>query len=152
MATINATLVVSSDIVDGLSINKTMTLNKADSQVGIELTSGLVRRSFTSTNQVDLITAGAQNYGKPTASKSAKVYIKNVGSASNKHFKIGKGTSSGSGTATSMVGNATTYWELGRLYGGDFMLFPWDANSGEDITLTMSDATETIIEYMVFFE
>jgi len=32
------------------------------------------------------------------------------------------------------------------------MFFPWDANSGEDITLTMSDATETVIEYMVFFE
>ena len=153
MATINATLTVGSDIIDGLSINKTMTLNKADSQVGIELTSGLVRRSFTSTNQVDLVTAGAQNYGTPTASKSAKVYIKNVGSDSTKHFKIGKGTSSGSATATAMVGNATTYWELGRLYGGDWMLIPWDAASTTgDITIQPSSAEKMDVEFMVFFE
>ena len=148
MATINATLTVGSDIIDGLSINKTMTLNKADSQVGIELTSGLVRRSFTSTNQVDLITAGAQNYGTPTASKSAKVYIKNVGSDSTKHFKIGKGTSSGSATATAMVGNATTYWELGRLYGGDWMLMPYNGNT--NIVAAANDSDGQILEYMVF--
>jgi len=40
------------------------------------------------------------------------------------------------------------------------MLFPWDANetggaahaNNEDVTIKMNDATETVIEYMVFFE
>jgi hypothetical protein len=153
MAKIDCSLSVTSDILPGLDISSTMTLKKADSEVGIELTSGLVRRSFTSTNQVDLVTAGAQNYGTPTASKSAKVYIKNVGSDSTKHFKIGKGTSSGSAAATAMVGNATTYWELGRLYGGDWMLIPWDAaTTTGDITIQPSSAEKMDVEFMVFFE
>ena len=75
-----------------------------------------------------------------TAAKSAKVYIKNTSTATDKYGLIGIGDSGG------------TPIYIGRLYGGDWMLIPWDANSGEDITLTMSDATETIIEYMVFFE
>ena len=60
MATINATLSVTSDISDyGLSISKDMTMKKADSTVGLELTSGLAKRAFASLNQVDLLTAGA---------------------------------------------------------------------------------------------
>ena len=75
-----------------------------------------------------------------TAAKSAKVFIHNTSTHTDKYGLIGIGDSSG------------TPIYIGRLYGGDFMFFPWDANSGEDITLTMSDTTETIIEYMVFFE
>ena len=165
MATINATLSVSSDITSGLNISKNMALNKADAERGLELTSGLVKRSFTSTNQVDLIASGAQNYGTPTAVKSAKIYIRNVSNRKNglanyypsdplKHFKIGKGTASGSADATPMVGNASTYWEMGRLYSGDWMLIPWDAAASQpgDITIQPSVATTMIVEYIVFFE
>ena len=107
MATIDATIAVTSDIVDGLAINKTMTMKKADSTVGLELTTGLAKRSFTSTNQVDLLTAGSGVAADVTASKSAKLYIKNVGSDSTKYFIIGKGNSSGSGTESTIDSSGT---------------------------------------------
>ena len=73
MATINATLTVSSSDLtsNALSLTKSMTMTKAGSSTGLEFTSGLVKREFSSTNHVDLITSGAQNYGTPTASDSA---------------------------------------------------------------------------------
>jgi hypothetical protein len=153
MATIDATIAVTSDIVDGLAINKTMTMKKADSTVGLELTTGLAKRSFTSTNQVDLLTAGSGVAADVTASKSAKLYIKNVGSDSTKYFIIGKGNSSGSGTETEIGSDGTAYYRIGRLYGGDWMLIPWDAASTTgDITIQPSSATKMDVEYMVFYE
>ena len=153
MAKIDCTLAITSDIVDGLAVNQTMTLNKADSTVGLELTTGLAKRSFTSTNQVDLLTAGSGIAADVTASKSAKLYIKNVGSDSTKYFIIGKGNSSGSGTETAISSGGTAYYRIGRLYGGDWMLIPWDAASTTgDITIQPSSATKMDVEYMVFYE
>jgi hypothetical protein len=153
MAKIDCTLAITSDIVDGLAVNQTMTLNKADSTVGLELTTGLAKRSFTSTNQVDLLTAGSGIAADVTASKSAKLYIKNVGSDSTKYFIIGKGNSSGGATETTIDGSGTAYYRIGRLYGGDWMLIPWDATSTTgDITIQPSSATKMDVEYMVFYE
>jgi len=157
MATINATLTLSSSDLtsNNLSLSKQMTMTKAGTGTGLELTSGLVRRTFTSTNHVDLITSGAQNYGTPTASDSgaaSKVYIKNTGSDSTQYFEVGLGTSSGSGTATSdAIGG--THLAIGRLYGGDWMLIPahLKATVG-DITVQPSTAEKMTIEYMIFFE
>ena len=156
MAIINATLSVNSDVTSsGMSISKSMTMNKAGTINGLEFTSGLVRREFTSTNHVDLITSGAQNYGTPTASDSAaanKIYIKNTGSDSTQYFEVGLGTSSGSGTATSdaIVG---THFALGRLYGGDWLLIPGHLKATVgDITVQPSTAEKMTIEYMIFFE
>jgi hypothetical protein len=139
MATTTATITLaSSDIADNaLSVSNTMTMTTAGTTTGITETTGLARKKVASSSLADLITVANTDV---TAAKSAKVYIKNTGTATDKYGLIGIGDSSG------------TPIYLGRLYGGDWMLFPWDANSGEDITLTMSDATETIIEYMVFFE
>ena len=150
MATINATLTVSSSDLtsNNLSLSKQMTMHKAGTSTGLELTSGLVRRTFTSTNHVDLITSGAQNYGTPTASDSgaaSKVYIKNTGSDSTQYFEVGLGTSSGSGTATSdAIGG--THLAIGRLYGGDWMLIPahLKATVG-DITVQPSTAEKMTI-------
>ena len=157
MATINATLTLSSSDLtsNNLSLSKQMTMTKAGTSTGLELTSGLVRRTFTSTNHVDLITSGAQNYGTPTASDSgaaSKVYIKNTGSDSTQYFEVGLGTSSGSGTATSdAIGG--THLAIGRLYGGDWMLIPahLKATVG-DVTVKPSTAEKMTIEYMIFFE
>ena len=153
MATINATLSVTSDISDyGLSISKEMTMKKADSTVGLELTSGLAKRAFASKNQVDLLTAGSGVAADVTASKAAKVYIKNVGTTSTEYFTIGFGNSSGSTTHTATNGDATAF-ELGRLYSGDWMFIPWLAVSTTgDITIAPSVATAMNVEYMVFFE
>ena len=157
MATINATLTVnSSDLTSNtLALSNTMTMTKAGQSTGLELTSGLVRRTFTSTNHVDLVTSGAQNYGTPTASDSgaaSKIYIKNTGSDSTQYFEVGLGTSSGSGTATSdAIGG--THLAIGRLYGGDWMLIPahLKATVG-DITVQPSTSEKMTIEYMIFFE
>ena len=139
MATTTATITLaSSDIADNaLSVSNTMTMTTAGTTTGITETTGLARKKVASASLADLITVANTDV---TAAKSAKVYIKNTSTATDKYGLIGIGDSSG------------TPIYIGRLYGGDWMLFPWDANSGEDITLTMSDATETIIEYMVFFE
>ena len=139
MATTTATITLnSSDIADNnISISNTATLTTAGTTTGITETTGLARKKVASSSLADLITVANTDV---TAAKSEKVFIHNTSTATDKYGLIGIGDSSG-----------TTIY-IGRLYGGDFMFFPWDANSGEDITLTMSDATETIIEYMVFFE
>ena len=157
MATINATLSLSSSDLtsNSLALSKSMTMTKAGTTTGLEFTSGLVRRKFTSTNHVDLITAGAQNYGTPTASDStsaSKVYIKNTGSSSVDYIEVGLGTSSGSGTATSdAIGG--THLAIGKLYGGDWMLIPYHGKATVgDVTVQPSVATEMTVEFMVFFE
>ena len=160
MATTTATITLaSSDIADNaLSVSNTMTLTTAGTTTGITETTGLARKKIASASLTDLITL--QYHQDITALKSAKVYIKNTSTATDKYGLIGIGNSSG------------TPIYLGRLYGGDWMLFPWDAlptdgdgyaasvtdggtyghADNQDITITMSDATETVIEYMVFFE
>ena len=147
MATTTAQITLTStDIADNaLSISNTMTLTTAGTETGITETTGLARKKIASASLTDLIIA---NNTDVTAAKSAKVYIKNTSTATDKYGLIGIGDSGG------------TPIYIGRLYGGDWMLIPWDANltggaghaNNEDITITMSDATETIIEYMVFFE
>jgi len=153
MATINAALSVSSNISDyGLSISKTMVMKKADSVVGLELTSGLAKRAFASLNQVDLLTAGSGIAADVTASKAAKVYIKNIGTVATEYFTVGFGNASGGGTHTATNGDATAF-ELGRLYSGDWMIIPWLAvGTTGDITIAPSVATAMNVEYMVFFE
>jgi len=158
MATINATLSVSSDVTKyGFSINNTMEMRKAGSTAGLELTTGLARKTFTSTNHVDLLTAGSGIAADVTASKSAKVYIKNVGSSTSDYFTIGLGKSSGTGTeeAFDMADSGEKQAQLGNLYGGDWMLIPWQADSTNgygDITVKPNVATTMSLEYMVFFE
>jgi len=139
MATTTAQITLTStDIADNaLSISNTMTLTTAGTETGLTETTGLARKKIASSSLADLITVANTDV---TAAKSAKVYIKNTSTATDKYGLVGIGDSSG------------TPIYIGRLYGGDWMLIPWDANSGEDITMTMSDTTATIIEYMVFFE
>jgi len=139
MATTTAQITLTStDIADNaLSISNTMTLTTAGTETGITETTGLARKKIASSSLADLITVANTDV---TAAKSAKVYIKNTSTATDKYGLVGIGDSSG------------TPIYIGRLYGGDWMLIPWDANSGEDITMTMNDSTATIIEYMVFFE
>jgi hypothetical protein len=139
MATTTAQITLTStDIADNaLSISNTMTLTTAGTETGLTETTGLARKKIASSSLADLITVANTDV---TAAKSAKVYIKNTSTATDKYGLVGIGDSSG------------TPIYIGRLYGGDWMIIPWDANSGEDITMTMNDATATIIEYMVFFE
>ena len=159
MATTTAAITITSaDVMDSpLSISNTMTLTTAGTSTGITETTGLARKKIASATEVDLITIANTDV---TALKSAKVYIKNTSTDTDKYALIGVGQATG------------TPIYIGRLYGGDWMLFPWSAIltdgdgqaasildggtsahvANDDITIKMNDATETVIEYMVFFE
>jgi hypothetical protein len=140
MATTTAQITItSSDIADNaISISNTATLTTAGTSTGLTETTGLARRKMASTTLTDLITVA--NIAGFTADKSAKVYIRNTGTASDKYAIIGIGDSTSTPTT------------IGRLYGGDWMFIPYNGDSGEDVTIDMSDGTETVIEFMVFFE
>ena len=159
MAEIKAQLTINSDISSyGMSINSDMTMNKADSETGLELTGGLAKRAFTANTQVDLVTGTTAAAGQTVTATTAanKLYIKNVGSSPDKYFIIGKGNASTTTSETTIDSSGTDYYRIGRLYGGDWMLIPWDAVSTTgDITIQASDATTAdpmYVEYMVFFE
>tara|TARA_R110002074_G_scaffold117915_2_gene250262 strand:+ start:455 stop:937 length:483 start_codon:yes stop_codon:yes gene_type:complete len=160
MATTTATITLSSgDIADNrFNISNSTTLTTAGTTTGLTETTGLSRKKIASATEVDLITIA--NHPDITAQKSAKVFIHNTSTATDKYALIGIGEATG------------TPIYIGRLYGGDFMFFPWlalptDADgqaasevdggtaghaNNMDITIKMNDSTETIIEHMVFFE
>jgi hypothetical protein len=162
MATITATMALNSDISDyGLTINNTMTMRKADSTLGLDQTTGLAKRTLINNNHVDLLTCGEGIALDVTADKSAKLYIKNIGTSATDFITIGIGKAS---TGTTEEGfdlatSAERYCSVGRLYGGDWMLTPWNADKAthglSDITIQASNATSADpmhLEYMVFFQ
>jgi len=158
MATITANLAVSSDITSyGLNINKTMTMSKAGATTGLNRTSGVQRVYLSNLNHVDLIVAGLA--GSPVAdmqlSKAAKVYIKYLEDDTTKFVRVGMGNASTNTTQTPNNGDGT-FFEMGRLYGNEWMIIPWNgASNVGDITVQPSRAStaeKAIIEYVVFFE
>ena len=134
MATTTAAISLSSDITDSnLNISNTSTLNTAGTTVGLN-TMTSVTKVLASTNQVDLITTGS------VSTTHAYVYINNPSTDNTEFFKITIGDAGG--------GSPTDTEEIGRLYGGDFMWFPWDVD--DDICITPSVSTDMTVEYMVF--
>jgi len=156
MATINATIGISSDITGyGTTINNSMTMTKAGTIAGLDQATGLVRKTLTSTNEVDLLVVGAGVVADVTATKAAKLYIKNVNTDSSEFFTVGLGKSSGTATkqAFAVTADANRCVELGRLYSGDFLIIPWVAASDEhDVFVKPSVATTMVVEYQVFYE
>ena len=153
MATTTATITLaSSDIADNsISISNTATLSKAGSTTGLDKTSGLRRRTLAATTSVDLIQLDHfQETGEViTENKAAKVYIKNIGTSTAEHVKVCIGQEDA---------DADTE-EIGRLYGGDWMFFPWaavwtsaDHNDNEDIYVIPSSADSVTLEWMVIYE
>ena len=135
MATTTATITLASaDMMDNnISISNTATLTTAGTATGLTETTGLARRKFASSSKVDLVTIA--NTDIPT-DKSTKIFIRNTNARDSSKYVI-------------ILLNSQ---EIGRLYGGDWMFMPLLGGSGEDIEIDPSDTTETIIEYMVFFE
>tara|TARA_R100000234_G_C4986599_1_gene173568 strand:+ start:751 stop:1161 length:411 start_codon:yes stop_codon:yes gene_type:complete len=135
MATTTAAISISSDITDSnLNISNSTELNTAGSTVGLN-TMTSVTKVLSSKNDVDLITTGS------VSTTHAYVYINNPSSDSTEFFRIRIGTASGADSTDEVE-------EIGRLYGGDFMWFPWDVD--DDITIKPSVATDMTVEYMVF--
>mgnify|MGYP003112897252 FL=1 len=134
MATTNATIDLASDITDSsLSVSNTTQLNTAGTTTGVN-TMTSVTKVLSSTNQVDLIATGS------VSTTHAYVYINNPSADESEYFIVTIGNAGG--------GSATDTEEIGRLYAGDFMFFPWDVD--DDICVTPSETTDMTIEYMVF--
>tara|TARA_R110000787_G_scaffold135749_3_gene248073 strand:- start:19 stop:738 length:720 start_codon:yes stop_codon:yes gene_type:complete len=127
MATINASLTLSSSdlLTSNLAFSVSSTLTKAGNSTGLALTSGLARTNFLSTDPAsrskiiyradDAATGGAN-----------KVYLKNLSTSSAEFFTI-----------------YIDQEEMGRLYAGDFALFPWSATQGTLETFVVT-ATGTV--------
>ena len=116
-----------------------MTMTKADGTIDLEETTGLAQRTFSgNTTQVVLVDVSAESV---TASGANKVYIRNTGTDKTKHFKI------------TLADTTDDTEEIGRLYGGDWMLFPWLAtDANEDIMAQPSSSDKMTLEYAVFHQ
>ena len=136
MATTTATINITSDIGPGISISKTMEMHKLQSPVGLEETSGLRAKKFTGTAAATII-----EEDEFTDTKASKVYIRNTGSSREDFFYVAK-------HATAAASDTTE--TIGKLYGGDFMLMPYDGAT--NITVAPSVATTMNLEYIVFVE
>tara|TARA_R100000781_G_scaffold97171_1_gene61051 strand:- start:137 stop:544 length:408 start_codon:yes stop_codon:yes gene_type:complete len=134
MATTTANISLSSDISDStISVANSSTLYTAGTTTGVD-TMTSVTKVLSSTNQVDLITTGS------VSTTHAYVYINNPSTDHTEYFNVTIGNAGG--------GSATDTEEIGRLYGGDWMWFPWDVD--DDICITPSVSTDMTVEYQVF--
>jgi hypothetical protein len=134
MAITNATIDLASDITDSaLAVSNTTELNTAGTTTGVN-TMTSVTKVLSSTNQVDLITTGS------VSTTHAYVYINNPSVDETQYFNITIGNAG--------AGSPTDAEEIGRLYAGDFMWFPWDVD--DDICITPSTSDDMTVEYMVF--
>jgi len=139
MATTTAQISLASDISDSaVGISNVSTLHTAGTTTGLT-TMTSVTKVLSSTNDVDLITTGS------VSTTHAYVYINNPSTDHTEYFHIQIGSAVGSGTYDD--GTLPTE-EIGRLYGGDWMFFPWDVD--DDITIKPSVATDMTVEYQVF--
>ena len=150
MATTTATITLAStDISDNaISISNTATLTKAGSTTGLDQTSGISRRTLASVSTVKLIDLDHYQGQTLTENKAAKVYIKNTGTSTAEHVAVGiRNQDNG------------TLEEIGWLYGGDWMFFPYSAvweeaahANNQDIDVTPSNTDSVTLEYMVIYE
>jgi len=138
MATTTATITLSSSDLtgDALSLSTSATLTKADSVTGLDQTTGVSRKIFTSTSLVNIFEGSGY-----TAAKAHKIYMRNPSTVATEYFTISIGDSGG------------TPEEIGRLYAGDWMFMPWSAHdAANDICITPSVATAMTLEYLLIFE
>ena len=137
MATTTATISISSDILSyPVNISKTMTMRKdANRTLGLDETTGLRTKKFTTTTAAVIV-----EHDELTDDKAHKVYIRNASTSKANFFYVAYNASAAA---------ATTAETIGKLYGGDWMLMPYDGNV--NITVASSTASETqYLEYMVF--
>ena len=137
MATINASVTINSDIASyPVTISSEMTMTKsANPSVGLEETTGLRTKKFTSTTAAVIVEAD-----ELTDDTAHKLYVRNASTNRANFFYVAYNASAAA------AGTAET---IGKLYGGDWMLMPY--NGSTNITVASSTATETqMLEYMVF--
>ena len=128
MATTTARITITStDLLSAsLSVNNTKTL-KQSSAADIAESTGLAARKKGDTSIYTI--HAAADYGNNGA---AKVYVKNNDTTFANFVTI-------------TIGSQT----LGRLYGGDWALIPWDTTNDFKVTNNHADTT---VEHMLFHE
>ena len=136
---------ISSDIAPGLgTITKDMTLTKAGTITDLEETTGFSRRKLAATTAVDIITM-ANELVEPSDNTAAKVYIRNIGD--------GKGNIDKSTYVTISIGDTGgTPQEIGRLYGGDWLLMPLTVVDDKDVVAAPQTDNAVVLEYIMFYE
>jgi hypothetical protein len=149
MATTTATITIaSSDISDNsISVSNTATLLKAGISTGLDQTSGLRRRTLASQASVALIDLDHYQAQTLTENKAAKVYIKNTGTSTARSVRV------------DIVSTGGVPTEIGNLYGGDWMFFPYSAvwtsaahAGNQDIMVEPSTADSVTLEYIIIYE
>ena len=148
MAT-TATITLTSDIMPNYGgYSKTMTLTKAGTITDIEETTGFSRRKLSATTAVDIISMIDSILLQETAASTAaspKVYVRNIGD--------GKGNVDKSTYVTISIGDTGgTPQPIGRLYGGDWMLFPVTGDDNKDVVATPENNNAVVLEYVMFYE
>ena len=139
MATTTANISLSSDISDStMAVSNGSTLYTAGTTTGLN-TMTSVTKVLSATSHVDLIGTGS------VSTTHAYVYINNPSTDHTEYFHIHIGAAVTDGTYDD--GTLPTE-EIGKLYGGDWMFFPWDVD--DDITIKPSVATDMTVEYQVF--
>ena len=136
MATINANININSDILNNpITISNTMTMTKAANRtVGLDETTGLRTKKFTDSTAAVIV-----EHDELTDDKAHKVYIRNASTSKANFFYVAYNAS---------AAGATTAETIGKLYGGDWMLMPYDGNT--NITVASSTTETQYLEYMVF--
>ena len=132
MATTTATITInSSDLTgDPLALSTTATLYKADQTVGLENTSGVGRTKSVASGAVILYDGDAYDNG------SHKVYLANKSTDATEYFTITMNSE-----------------QIGKLYAGDWMFFPWEAAADtSDIKYQPSVTTGMVLEHMIISE
>ena len=130
MATTTASLTLSSGGLtgDALSLSTSTQLTKAGTVTGLDQTTGVARKTFTTTSIQTLIAKGDFS-----DDKAHKVYVRNTSTTATENLIV---------TIESQL--------LGRLYAGDFMFIPF--NGDQDIKITPSVATAMTVEFLVIYE
>jgi len=136
MATTSASISVSSDILSyPTRINKTMTMKKAGSCHGLDETTGMRTKKFGTVTTAAVIV----EHDELTDDKAHKLYIRNTSSSKANFFYVAYNASAAA---------AATAETIGKLYGGDWMLIPYNGNT--NITVASDGGIEQTLEYMVF--
>ena len=137
MATIDATATITSEIASyPITIIGEMTMTKsANPSVGLEETTGLRTKKFTTETAAVIV-----EHDELTDDMAHKVYIRNASASRANYFYVAYNASAAA---------EATAETIGKLYGGDWMLMPYNGNV--NITVASSTDTETqMLEYMVF--
>ena len=147
MAT-TATISISSDIAPGFGgISNTMTLTKAGTINDLEETTGFsrVKLSGTPGTGKDIVRMATELIDTTATTTGAKVYVRNIGD--------GNGNIDKSAYVTIQLGNiGSSVQEVGRLYGGDWLLMPLTTVDDVDVVAVAQDDNAVVLEYVMFYE